>query len=192
MSFVIRPLRKNDLIAVKDFTDLTIGENYYSSSELSEIFERSRLRDQMCTLLLCEGQDIRGIRITYPPTKWTHGKGDGLSPEHWPYGLNDTAYFQSLFVAKELTGQGYGRQLSIKSIEILQALGAKGIVCHSWRESPNGSSGRYLRALGFQLIKQHPLYWNKVNYTCTRCGNPCLCTAEEMYLVISSSHKGNL
>ena len=41
-------------------------------------------------------------------------------------------------------------------------------------------SGRYLRAMGFELVKAHPLYWNKVDYVCTRCGKPCVCTAEEM------------
>lgn len=178
----IRPLEETDLAAVKEFTDHAIGQDYYSLHELLDVFERSKLHGRMCTLVLAKGASIRGIRITYPPSQWTHGKGKGLSPSRWPYHLSETAYFQSLFVAPELTGKGYGRKLSLRALEILKELGAKGVVCHSWKESPNDSSGRYLRSLGFKLIETHPLYWTEVDYTCTRCGKPCLCTAEEMYL----------
>ncbi len=182
----IRPLRKTDIPAVKEFTDRAIGTDYYSVPELEDIYQKSMAGDVMCTLILeIEGQ-VQGVRITYPPGNWAHGKGKGLSPSLWPHPMNKTAYFQSLFIAPSLTGSGYGRTLSLKTIELLKGIGTQGIVCHSWKESPNDSSGRYLRALGFKLIDTHPLYWKEVDYVCTRCGKPCLCTAEEMYLDLGS------
>jgi ribosomal protein S18 acetylase RimI-like enzyme len=181
----IRPVEKKDLIAVKAFTDMAIGTGYYTLPELDEIYQKSiSLSGEMTTLILIVDNEIKGIRITYPPGRWQKGKGRGLSPERWPYPLADTAYFQSLFVDPNLTGQGFGKELSLQAIQILKKIGAKGIVCHSWKESPHDSSGKYLRSLGFSLVETHPLYWKEVDYVCTRCGKPCLCTAEEMYLVI--------
>lgn len=181
----IRPLEKSDILKVKEFTDRAIGTDYYSVPELEDIYSKSLADNVMCTLVLEINQQIQGVRITYPPGKWSHGKGQGLNPGKWPHGLDQTAYFQSLFIAPELTGSGHGKTLSLKTIEILKEIGTQGIVCHSWKESPNDSSGRYLRSMGFTLIATHPLYWKEVDYVCTRCGKPCLCTAEEMYLDLS-------
>ena len=178
----IRAIERKDLAAVKIFADRAIGSGYYSLEELETLFMRSQSVDgQVFSLVLVdEGGQIRGIRITYPPGKWEKGKGQGLCPELWRTPFNRTAYFQSLFVDPALTGQGYGRKLSSRSLELLKASGAQAVVCHSWRESPNDSSGRYLRSLGFELVKSHPMYWNEVDYQCTRCGKPCVCTADEM------------
>ena len=177
----IRPLTAADLDRAKEFADRAIGANYYSRAELAEILERSEKNGRACSLILVdEGGLIRGIRITYPPGKWSHGKGKGLSPELWRVPLAEAAYFQSLFIDESLTGHGWGKKLSGESLKILRDLGAQAVVCHSWKESPNDSSGRYLRSLGFEVVATHPLYWKEVDYVCTRCGKPCLCTAEEM------------
>lgn len=183
MDFKIEELRLSDLPALKEFTDREIGAGYYSIDEIEDIYHRSQVNGRMCTLLLKRGSEIHGVRITYPPGNWNHGKGDGLSIGKWPYPLSETAYFQSLFLSSEVQGQGWGGKLSARAIEILKEVHAKGIVCHSWKESPNNSSAKYLEKLGFQLIAEHPKYWQHVNYNCTRCGRPpCQCTAQEMYL----------
>lgn len=177
----IRPMTLGDIEKVRQFTDRAIGTNYYSSEELQEIYKKSLKNGQECTLVLeDEKGEVRGVRITYPPGNWEKGKGKGLNPQLWQVPLADTAYFQSLFVDPTLTGGGWGKKLSFEAIEILRKLGAKAIVTHSWKESPHDSSGRYLRALGFRLVATHPLYWKEVDYVCTRCGKPCVCTAEEM------------
>lgn len=167
---------------VKVFTDRAIGENYYSLEELEAIQKRSVKNNIICSLLLEEPtqKQLYGVRITYPATQWEKGKGKGLSQELWKSKIHETAYFQSLFVDPKLTGHGWGKKLSLAAIDKLKTLQTKAIVTHSWKESPNDSSGRYLRALGFHLVATHPLYWHEVDYVCTRCGKPCLCTAEEM------------
>ena len=177
----IRALRQKDLPALKKFTDQVIGQGYYSEAELEDIFKRSFAGHIMCTFVLEIDGHIRGMRITFPPGQWSHGKGEGLTPSKWPHALSETAYFQSLFLDPTLTSQGFGKKMSLLAMETLRTLGAKGIATHSWKESPNGSSGKYLRRLGFESIAEHPLYWNKIDYTCTRCGKPCVCSAEEMY-----------
>lgn len=180
----IRPFRQDDLEAIKDFTDREIGAGYYSLQELKDIYARSEKSNVMCSLLLENEQgEILGVRISYPPGKWKHGKGKGLCPEKWPQSAADTAYFQSLFISNDLQGQGWGGKISKEALFKLREVGAKGVVCHSWKESPNDSSTRYLKKLGFELIAEHHEYWKAVDYRCTRCGEPpCLCTAQEMYL----------
>ncbi len=185
--FVIEELKLSDLTALKQFTDHEIGSGYYSTTELEEIYQKSQKNGQMCSFLLKQQGEIFGVRFTYAPGMWKHGKGDGLTVDSWPYPLQDTAYFQSLFLSNKVQGQGWGGKLSARSIEVLKTVGAKGIVCHSWKESPNNSSTKYLQKIGFQKIKEHPLYWQHVNYNCTRCGKPpCQCTAIEMYLKLET------
>lgn len=182
--YTVRPMKKADLEAVRRFTDREIGAGYYSAQELEEIFNRSQKNGVMCSLVLDRGEgEIGGVRISYPPGNWESGKGKGLHPEKWPHSKDETAYFQSLFLAGDLQGQGWGGKLSQAALKILKDSGAKGVVCHSWKESPNNSSTKYLLKLGFMTIADHPLYWKDVNYNCTRCLKPpCQCTAQEMYL----------
>lgn len=178
---VIRPFAESDIEAVKAFTDREIGQNYYSLEEIRDIFRRSQKDGHMCSLVLASPKnEIFGVRITYPPGAWSHGKGKGLRPDLWKTPLSEVAYFQSIFIDGRLGGQGWGKRLSIKALEILRVIGAKAVVCHSWVESPHNSSGKYLRSLGFESVELHREYWKDVDYTCTRCGKPCLCTAEEM------------
>lgn len=187
-SFEMVPLKEQDLGRLKEFTDRAIGTGYYSNEEIQDIFRRSTpagLPDRMCSFVLKNDEEIFGVRFTFPPGNWSHGKGEGLTPSMWPHALSETAYFQSLFLDERIQGQGWGAGLSKKSAEVLAAVGAKGIVCHSWKESPGGSSTKYLLKMGFHPIKEHPLYWQHVDYNCTRCLKPpCQCTAIEMYYEI--------
>lgn len=179
---LVREFRVEDIPAVKRFTDRAIGNGYYSEGELAEFLSRSQQGSQSCSFLLIGAleNEIRGVRLTCLPGRWTGGKGKGLSALLWRTPLSEVAYFQSLFIDPHVTGRGWGRKLSLRSLDVLAELGAKAVVCHSWKESPNDSSGRYLRALGFERVASHPFYWKDVDYECTRCGKPCQCTAEEM------------
>ncbi len=186
-SSAIEELKLSDLPALKEFTDREIGSGYYTFEEIEDIFRKSQKDGRMCSFLLKENGKIQGVRFTYPQGNWSHGKGEGLTQSKWPYPLKDTAYFQSLFLSSAVQGQGWGGKLSEKAIEVLKSIGAKGIVCHSWKESPNNSSSKYLEKMGFEKIAEHPLYWQHVNYNCTRCGKPpCQCTAVEMYLKLEA------
>jgi len=180
----IRELRREDLEPLRRFTDREIGVGYYSADELETIFERSSKNGIMCSLVLVDDHgELGAVRFTYPPGQWESGKGQGLQPAKWPHAKEETAYFQSLFISARLQGQGWGGKLSKESLKLLRQVGAKGVVCHSWKESPNNSSTKYLLKLGFVAVADHPLYWKDVNYNCTRCLKPpCQCTAQEMYL----------
>lgn len=173
-----------DLIPeVKKFTDREIGNNYYSTEELQNNFKKSITQNQqMCSFVLLDSnQKVHGLRLAYPPGNWVHGKGRNLRPDLWPFPADQAAYFQSLFISEEARGSGYGPKLSEKSVHVFKKVGAQGLVTHCWKESPNNSSYRYLTNTGFKIAIEHPNYWIDVQYTCSRDGYPCRCTAIEMY-----------
>jgi len=181
-------MQHTDLNKVKRFTDREIGQDYYSIDELETIFKRSQKNGVICSLVLEKGEEIFGIRLSYPPGLWEKGKGQGLNSHRWPHLVSETGYFQSLFLSSEVQGNGWGGKLSREALKLLRLTGAKGVVCHAWKESPHNSSTKYLKKLHFKSMGEHPKYWRDLDYRCTRCGDPpCLCTAEEMYLDLEDS-----
>ena len=180
----IRELTSADIPAVREFTDGVIGKNYFSDSELLENLQKSKFGDVTCSFVLVDGSRILGLRLAYPPGLWSKGKGSKLRADLWRTPMDKTAYFQSLFLAPEVQGQGWGPKLSAASIARFKQVGAQSIVTHAWKESPNNSSIRYLTKQGFESVATHAEYWIDVDYECVRDGNPCRCTAEEMILYI--------
>lgn len=183
----IKEFLPGDIENVKKFADQEIGDGYYSLDELIENQKKSVCADgSISSFLLVDDatNQIKGLRLAYPPGNWSHGKGSALRNDLWPFPLQQTAYFQSLFLSKDAQGQGWGPKLSHNSIEVFKKLGAKGIATHSWKESPFNSSVKYLESVGFNKIIEHPKYWANIDYTCTLDGKPCQCTAIEMYLIL--------
>lgn len=172
---------------VSQFTDIEIGKNYYSLEELYENQKKSMTTDGLLTsfVLTDDTDQIMGLRLAYPPGRWASGKGSKLHPEKWPFQLSEAGYFQSLFLSPLAQGKGFGPKLSAKSIEIFKKVGARGIVTHCWKESPNNSSLKYLEKLNFKTVAEHPDYWIDVDYICSRDGKPCRCTALEMVKVLT-------
>lgn len=183
----IKPFLQSDVQAVQIFTDAEIGKGYYSVDELLENQKKSvAAHGTICSFLLIdEATDtVKGLRLAFPPGNWSHGKGGQLRADLWPFPIEQTAYFQSLFLARDVQGHGWGPRLSQESITAFKKLHARGIATHSWLQSPNNSSVKYLEKMGFKKIIEHPLYWVNVDYVCTLDGKPCRCTAVEMYLTL--------
>lgn len=175
---LIRSVTLKDTPAIKEFTDRWIGTGYYGEGELEHYIEQSK----GCSLgAFADDGEMGAIRISLAPTTWIEELGRGLTPEAWDVKPAQMAYFKSLFVAKKFQAKGLGRKLSLQSIELLKQQGAQAVLCHSWLESPNNSSQRYLKNLGFKEIARFPKFWYPIDYECTRCGpNRCVCTAVEM------------
>ncbi len=178
----VRPYTREFIDQVKDLTDQEIGQDYYNLGELTEIAEKNERSAKNPSLILLDGAKCVGVRLSLAPGQWESGKGHGLTPKMWQIELEELGYFQSLFIKPSYQQMGWGKKLSLQSIEVLKELGARGILCHSWVESPGDSSRKYLRSLGFKKVSEHAQYWKEVDYKCPRCGKPCLCTAEEMIL----------
>ena len=181
MDYEIRPLNEGDLESVKAFTDQWIGKDYYSLEELKNVLTWSKHGDLCASFVALDGEKLIGVRLTYAPGQWIPDGARGITPDLWKINEGTMAYFKSLFISGDYQKKGLGRILSTKSIEVLKKMGAEGILCHSWLESPGNSSQKYLIKMGFEDIKAHEKYWYHIDYHCTRCGpERCVCTAMEM------------
>jgi ribosomal protein S18 acetylase RimI-like enzyme len=181
----IRELKSQDLETVLSFADKQIGQDYFTEAKLQRIIQASEKDGVMCSFVLEDVDGIQAIRLTYPPGQWLdRDSRQPIHPQLWKVPLEQTAYFQSLFLSGRYAGQGWGQRLSMASIENLRKLKTQAVVCHSWDESPFNSSRRYLDRLGFQAVISIPNYWKCIDYECTRCGRPCECTATEMVLYL--------
>ena len=177
----IRNIQTQDLSDVKVFTDQWIGDGYFTQKQLLNIFEYSQFNDKNCSFIaLDDEQKIVGVRLTYAPSGLWWREVKSISPHLWSTEPKDVAYFKSLFIADKYQGKGLGRELSMRSMQMIKEMQGKAIICHSWLESPNNSSQKYLEKMNFSTVREWPEFWKEIDYSCTRCGKPCLCTACEM------------
>jgi GNAT superfamily N-acetyltransferase len=182
---ILRELKPSDFEAVMRFADANIGQDYFSQEKLENIFKATHKDGVTCSFVLEDDQGIQGVRLSYPPNQWiARHPSQKIHPELWKTPLSQTGYFQSLFIAEKYQGKGWGQRLSMAAVENLKSLGAKAIVCHSWDESPKNSSRKYLDRFGFIAVISIPKFWYAIDYECTRCGKPCVCTATEMVYYI--------
>lgn len=188
MNIRLENFSSKNIAEVKKFTDRWIGQNYYSDSELEEICELSCLQGLNASYLAFSGDVLAGVRLTFAPGSWLLKKKKGVTPQMWEVEPGHVAYFKSLFISDDFQKMGIGKSLSEKSIETLLQMKAQAIICHSWLESPENSSQRYLQSMGFQDVTDHPKFWYEIDYHCTRCGpERCECTAREMIKYIGRS-----
>ncbi len=186
MQITVVDMAPSDAEAVSRLADTLIGPGYYPPEEVVDALERSTLGGVVCSHVAIARDDGRmvGFRFAMPPGRWRHGRGSRLSPQLWPVDLGDCGYFQSSYVAFEARGHGVGPQMAAAAEAALRSLGARAIVTHSWKESPDNSSFRYLTRLGFTAVTEYPGYWSEVDYVCWLDGKPCQCTAIEMIKVL--------
>lgn len=182
VDFKILPFTAEFITGVVNFTDQQIGKNYYTIEEMQENQKKSiATNGEITSFILIDAEKrIQGLRLAYPAGNWAHGKGNKLRPDLWPFPLEKSAYFQSLFITEEARGFGFGPLMSAQSLEVFKRLGNQGVITHCWKESPENTSYKYLTSFGFKAVVEHPLYWVDVDYECTRDGKPCRCTAIEM------------
>jgi len=177
--YQIIPLSEDHFSDVVHFSDRWIGENYFKHQDLQKILKASQKEGLNSSLLAFQGDTLIGIRLTFSPGQLTVNKH--LTPHEWKVELSKVGYFKSLFISDEHQQRGIGKVLSIKSMDILKNMGGEAVLCHSWLESPENSSQRYLESLGFVKVKDHPNFWYDTDYKCVRCApSRCLCTSVEM------------
>jgi len=183
---IIRPYKIEDAEAVREFADKNIGAGYFTLEETIEMVKMSQKNGITTSFVLEQNGVIKGIRLCFPPGNWIEKTGrDRIIPKLWNVPEESVGYFKSLFISDDFQGGGWGPKLSATSVDCLKLLGAQAIITHSWKESPNNSSVRYLQKMGFQIVGEHPLFWSKIPYDCTRCLKPpCQCTATEMIYYI--------
>lgn len=187
---VVRAMTVADAPAVSALADVLIGPGYYPPQLVLDTLHKSTADGTVCSHVARADssgkRQLVGFRFAMPPGRWAKGRGNGLSPDKWPVTLDECAYFQSSYVAFEARGRGVGPAMAAEALATLKTLGARAVVTHSWKESPNNSSVRYLTRLGFQRVTEYPGYWSEVDYICWLDGSPCQCTAIEMIKILGT------
>ncbi len=184
-NYKLIPLNYDQKDQFLKFTNQFIGENYFNEKNFEKQIELSTKNNLNCSFVLTNKQaEIIGIRLTYAPANWIdqvktkYIKNESIN-------LDTIAYFKSLFIDPNYQQKGLGPLLSNESIKILKNMGATHILSHSWKESPNNSSVRYLKKWGFEPIGEISNYWIDVDYLCTGCNlSNCTCTSVEMLYTI--------
>lgn len=181
--FQIVDLSAQDIPEIIEFADLNIGKGYYTTATTKEILNAASAKDPTTCLGMRDlnTQKLIAIRISLPPGTWMNRFSYGQLTEKWGVDPKNVGYFKSLFLDPSYRGQKLGPRLSAEAERRMWARGALAIVTHSWKESPNNSSTKYLTKMGFQVVGELPHYWAQVDYDCSGCHNrPCSCTAVEM------------
>jgi len=194
----IHLITPENLDAVISYANRHIGLNYYSEAFFTKIATGASAGFSFA--LVDAHQKIRGLRLTLGPGDWLESfEGRPLYCRDQSLPLKTLAYFKTVFVDKDLTGQGWGGKLSRRSMDALSQKGATGIICHSVSShSAHNSSARYLKKLGFVALGEAPKYWESLTQVyCHICSaGPCQCDAVEMYCELSATstfepQKGN-
>lgn len=160
-----------------EFSDKFIGENYYLREDLL------KFTDNKLSFLLIDSksEDVLGIRLSLPMGDWMDKENlKKIHPELWKIDSEKVGYFKTIFLSDKVRGLKFGQKLSERALEAFKQTGHKAVVCHSWNESPNDSSRRYLENLGFKSLVSISNFWKDIDYNCIRCGKPCVCSATEM------------
>ena len=179
-NFNLEPLGPKHKKQFLSFTDQFIGNNYFNDDSFEKQIQLSLKNNLNCSFVLInEVNNIIGIRLTYAPGLWTNDiKTKYINNS---IDLNSVAYFKSLFIDPDYQKKGLGPLLSNKSIEVLKKMGATHILSHSWKESPNNSSVRYLEKWGFKPLGEISNFWFDIDYLCAGCNlKNCTCTSVEM------------
>ena len=176
----LSPLHQIPIDGFLQFTDAEIGQGYFKEKHLQPLIRQSQWQGQSLSYFASDKNQVVGLRLTISPDHLLDNLPTGQSPLTTQ--LDQVAYFKSCYVAKSHRGQGLATQLSQQSLAVLKSLGAKGVLTHSWKESPKPSMG-YLTRLGFKPQGEIAQFWSQINYVCPRCGPPpCRCTAIELLL----------
>lgn len=183
----IRPVIRHDWPQILKLIDEVIGPQYYTANECAEFHHLSQLHNMNCSFVLVDNREVvQGARITFAPGTWIKSMKTKIHPSLWGSPQTKAAYFKSLVIDKKYRGQGWGPKLSAESLKTLRTMNTECVICHSWKESPNNSSQKYLLKYGFKALIEIPDFWIEKDYLCVRCApDVCRCTAIEMIYKLS-------
>jgi len=178
-----KPLSEEYFHLSMEFMDEQVGKNFLKLEDLHIYTELSKVGNESTSFVALDGDKLIGLRLTFAHPQWLKVYANKLNPELWPQNFSKIAYFKSNFVSKKFQGKGIGSQLAKLSLDKLTKHNFEAIICHSWLESPQSSSLKYLQKLGFEPIKKHECFWYDIDYQCNSCQlEKCECSAMEMLL----------
>lgn len=182
-SVYLQPLTPDYFAAVIQLGNQVHGDGYLDTASLTAYYQRGIKNGHNAAVIALVDGELIGFRLVFAPGQWP--LDEWCSPALWPVDLAELGYFKCNTVAPAWQGQRIGGMLLQRSIEGLQAQGARAGLAHLWMESPGNAAVRYFSKHGGVLVKIHADKWHadsKAGYCCVRCGHDCHCHAAEMLL----------
>lgn len=181
----IRSFTEIDFLPVMELAVATYGENYCDLNSLREVLEKSIKHSFNSSLVAYDTpKTLAGFRLTLAPGQWEID--DWFSPEQWGVPADKVCLFKCNTVRSDLRGQGLGKELLKRSIDVAKHQGAVAGVAHVWMQSPHNSAYRYFFSAGGKEIAIYPDRWtedyNTTGYICSLDGPDCHCDGAEMIL----------
>ena len=178
------PLDQSFLAPLNLLSDEVFGRDYLLQIGVEDDWEKIAQLVNPISFCVVKGGGLCAARISYPPGQWSHLSAFKKSqPELWPFSPEDVGYFKLSMVHPAHRKKGLGKDMANFAIAGMRSMGAKGVVTHSWNQSPGGASAQYVSRLGFEKVAETEGFWSEYAYDCNECQNdPCLCTASEMFL----------
>ena len=158
MKLSLQPLSIEFIPQVVELSDREFGKGYHTKDRLKKWIQSDG--GEYSLVLMDEQKNLYGFRITFPAGSWLHLMKGKCETKLWNMTPESVAYFKSILISRQIRGQGWGSRLSEKTIKMLRDIKNTAIVCHSWKESPNNLSVRYLKKLGFKPIAEHKNFWS--------------------------------
>ena len=159
---------------LQPFIDKWIGKDFFSKKDVEELVE------QDINYVAFDRDKLVGVRFAYLPDCW---ESKNVSPDKWKVPREQVARGGGIFVHGDYQKKGIGKTLEKRLCKALKEKGAKAICVHSWLESPNNSSQKFLLGNGYKNLKTYKDYYINAP-SCSRCEvtkeNPCSCSANEM------------
>jgi GNAT superfamily N-acetyltransferase len=180
----IIPLEPKHFADVIALGNAVHGDNYLSLETLSHMHKIGFSKGINACFVAYADDKLVGFRITYAAGNWPTEKW--CTPELWGHAIENVCYFKCNTVDESCRGQGIGKKLLARSIEMTKQQGATAGLAHIWMQSPGNSAFRYMTGAGGKLIKTHSDRWVETSlndgYHCVICDGICHCDAAEMIL----------
>lgn len=165
--FKIRPSLKNDVDKIKELSGKVFGVGYLDSWFAQD----TGLKDPIC---LVASRDTNIIGMVY------FSKIEGF--------LRGGRFLQCIMVDDRYRRKGIASCLYNKALQILTEENTRRLHASCWKESPHPGIIPFLQRKGWKTYDIEEKYWHadsiKAGYQCTRCGQPCFCTAVLMSITL--------
>lgn len=196
----IRPAFKADTVKIRELGDKIFGVGYLDNWSLPDP-NTKQIDDSIC-LVATKGASIVGMIyfcIMHADFLYQLEKNgfdvSGLNKRMKKVDEAHCAFLSVIMVDEKYRRRGIGTTLYAKSFQILSEINISCMYVTCWKESPNSGIIPFLTKQGWSRVAEKEKYWYQDSidkrYKCSRCGNPCFCTATLMKIDILNQISDN-
>ena len=160
-----------------EIADQTLGQNYMNPNLSNKLHEDT----SFIRVALINGKDVVGFCYSYITTGEQMAEAFSSNKNSKATSSSHVGVIKTIAINPQNMKQGIATALIKDSINVMQLMQVKIIICTAWKREHGPHLNGLLLQQGFQVIDEIPNYWKadslKAKYDCPICGNPCCCKA---------------